>query len=181
MDAPGQKSDEELLIAAQMGRLTKNAVFKELFKRHAGWLLLKVSTWNRLEAADICQEAWLRVFQNISKLEPRNFRGWLGTIAHNLSQDEYRKKKPAQVDLETTVTQDHHPDVADGERKAVLRQCMENLRKTNPGFAEVIRRWSRGEAGQSIADGLGVAIGTVHSRVARALRFLRECVERAGL
>lgn len=50
-------------------------------------------TQNRGEAEDLFQETWLRVVENLPKINVRNFRAWAFTVTANLYRDALRKKR----------------------------------------------------------------------------------------
>ena len=44
-------------------------------------------------AEDIVQETYIKVFKEIDRYEANNFTAWIGSIARNLSINEYNKRK----------------------------------------------------------------------------------------
>jgi len=50
-------------------------------------------TQDRGEAEDLFQETWLRVVENLSKINVRNFKAWAMTVAANLYRDALHKKR----------------------------------------------------------------------------------------
>ncbi len=50
-------------------------------------------TQNQGEAEDLFQETWLRVVQNLPKLNLQDFKAWVFTVTANLHRDALRKKR----------------------------------------------------------------------------------------
>ncbi len=70
-----------------------DAALNDLMERHAERLFHYAlrSLQNQEDAADLAQEAFVRVFQNRAKFDPRQkFTTWLYAIASNLVRDRFR-------------------------------------------------------------------------------------------
>src|SRR3974390_126410 len=102
MNAP--EGDE--LDAQDMARLAGGhaAALNEVMARHAERLFhyLLRSPQDAMDAADLAQETFVRVFQNRGKFDPnQRFSTWLYAIASNLVRDRYRwRSRHPQVSLE---------------------------------------------------------------------------------
>ena len=115
MNAP---SPDEL-DAADMQRLVSghDASLNELMARHGEKLFhfLIRGLQNEDEAADLAQEAFVRIYQHRAKFDAsQKFSTWLYSIATNLIKDRYRwRSRHPQVsfDLENDQT---------GDRKSVV-------------------------------------------------------------
>src|SRR5271166_6261783 len=89
-----QRSDEELVIAAQNG---ESCALGELFGRHQKKLYCFARRYaaNADEAHDLVQETMLRAFRNIGSFRRESrFATWLTTIAINTALTNKRKEKP---------------------------------------------------------------------------------------
>ena len=134
---------------------------------------------NPAEAADICQEVWLRVMRKITSLQdPRKFQAWLYAIAR---RELFRRRgireihaDPANWDAAAT---------GDGAGEFLIRQEMtaavshavENLpleQKTVLWLAVV-----DGLSHRDIARIAGIPEGTARSRLHYALETLRQNME----
>lgn len=99
-------STPDELDAADMQRLGAghDAALNELMDRHGEKLFhyLIRCLQNEDEAADLAQEAFVRVFQHRAKFNPRHkFSTWLYAIATNLVKDRYRwRSRHPQVSLD---------------------------------------------------------------------------------
>src|ERR1700691_924042 len=88
-----ENSDEQ--DALDMARLAAghDAALNDLMTRHSGRLFhyLVRQTQNETDAAEVAQDAFVRVYQNRAKFKPgAKFSTWLYTIATNLVRDRFR-------------------------------------------------------------------------------------------
>jgi len=187
MNAP---SPDEL-DAADMGRLASghDAALNDLMDRHGERLVhyLVRSLQNEDEAADLAQEAFVRVYQNRAKFDAeQKFSTWLYAIATNLVKDRYRwRSRHPQVSMDAENEQtgnslrDHLPApdptpsdcLQAGERADAVRRAVaalpEDLR-TPLILAEYEER-SQAEIGAI----LGCTAKAVETRIYRARQQLR--------
>src|ERR1043165_4339419 len=86
-------SDEELMALVAAG---DNAAFRRLMARHMGRAIRVAETVVRgsIEADDIAQEAFIRIWRNAAGFDPRvaRFTTWMHRIVVNLAID--RKRRP---------------------------------------------------------------------------------------
>src|SRR5262245_46269915 len=107
MNAP--PTDEQ--DSADMQRLASghDAALNELMERHGGKLFhyLIRCLQSEDEAADLAQEAFVRVYQHREDFDGRQkFSTWLYAIATNLVKDRYRwRSRHPQVSLDAENTQ----------------------------------------------------------------------------
>ena len=184
--APGDEQD-----AADMNRLAAgcDAALNGLMERHGKKLLhyLIRCLQNEDEAADIAQEAFVRVYQHRDKFDAqRKFSTWLYAIAANLAKDRYRwRSRHPQVSLDAENEQTgnnlrdhlsaHDPTPSDrlqsDERAKAVRLAVaalpEELR-TPLILAEYEER-SQAEIGEI----LGCTAKAVETRIYRARQQLR--------
>jgi RNA polymerase sigma-70 factor (ECF subfamily) len=110
MNAP--PTDEQ--DSADMQRLASGheAALNELMERHGGKLFhyLIRCLQNEDEAADLAQEAFVRVYQHRKKFDgTQKFSTWLYAIATNLVKDRYRwRSRHPQVSLDSENDQTGH-------------------------------------------------------------------------
>ena len=172
MNAP---SPDEL-DAADMQRLVSghDAALNELMARHGEKLFhfLIRGLQNEDEAADLAQEAFVRVYQHRAKFDAsQKFSTWLYTIAANLVKDRHRwrsRHPQVSLDVENEQTGDclQADERADAVRRAVVA-LPEDLR-TPLILAEYEER-SHAEIGAI----LGCTVKAVESRIYRARQQLR--------
>lgn len=183
-------SEEQLIRRAQQG---DNGAFEELLLLHQKKvynLCLRMSA-NPDDALDLSQEAFLRAWRSLGQYQfEANFSTWLFRLTSNICIDFLRRKKRRQ---ETSLTESYDdsdegaelsvPDAQPGpeqqamtnETKIELARAMEQL---SPEHREILQlRVVEDLQYEQIADILGVRVGTVKSRLARARLALRKILK----
>jgi RNA polymerase sigma-70 factor (ECF subfamily) len=166
--------DRQLVAQAVAGSAVAG---EELFSRHwlAAWRLAFSVTGDAAAADDVSQAAFERAFRGLANFNGRSsFRTWLSRIVLNQSIDLARRQSRLQpLDSAQTPAPDWSDDVAVRDYDlldAVLALPLD--RRTTI----VLRYWAR-HTPQEIAEIVGVPLGTVHSRLGRALAELRSRLE----
>jgi RNA polymerase sigma-70 factor, ECF subfamily len=166
-------ADRQLVAEAAAG---SRSAGEELFERHslAAWRLAFSLTGDPAAADDLLQDAFERAFRGLESFNGRSsFRTWLSRIVVNRAVDVARREQrlvplePAQ--LEPRGAEDRPADDA-GVVDAVLRLPLERR------IVVVLRYWG-GFTPPEVAEILALPLGTVHSRLARALAELRSRLE----
>lgn len=183
-------SEEQLIRRAQQG---DNGAFEELLLLHQKKvynLCLRMSA-NPDDALDLSQEAFLRAWRSLGQYQfEASFSTWLFRLTSNICIDFLRRKKRRQ---ETSLTESYDdsdegaelsvPDAQPGpeqqamtnETKIELARAMEQL---SPEHREILQlRVVEDLQYEQIADILGVRVGTVKSRLARARLALRKILK----
>ncbi|MDQ2589051.1 sigma-70 family RNA polymerase sigma factor [Saccharothrix yanglingensis] len=154
------------------------SAFEELVEAHGSALLGYASRLTRGDhhrAEDVVQETWLRAWRNLDRMtEDRgSVRAWLMRVAHNIVVDQYRSRRarPTEVEMPegdpTSV-----PGPADEVlNRVVVGSVLEALPPTHRSTVVEVYFADRTAAGA--AEVLSVPVGTVKSRVHKALRVLR--------
>ena len=183
-------SEEQLIRRAQQG---DNGAFEELLLLHQKKvynLCLRMSA-NPDDALDLSQEAFLRAWRSLGQDQVEaSFSTWLFRLTSNICIDFLRRKKRRQ---ETSLTESYDdsdegaelsvPDAQPGpeqqaitnETKIELARAMEQL---SPEHREILQlRVIEDLQYEQIADILGVRVGTVKSRLARARLSFRKILK----
>jgi RNA polymerase sigma-70 factor (ECF subfamily) len=163
--------------------------FEQVYERFRGpvWRLARRLTGSEEEALDATQEIFLRVWKGLPGFKGRSkLSTWVFQIAWNYLRLHHRKslRRPLEAvdngSAECGGLVDAVPDPApDAERQATSRQildCVEQALAELPEHYRVVV-WLRDGEGlsyQDIATALGVPVGTVRSRLARARTALKE-------
>lgn len=152
---------------------------------------------NRSDAEEITQDTFIRAHRGLA-----NFRGdsslatWLHRIAVNLARNRYwyffRRRRHATLSLDcplgdegdstfTDLVASESPDpareAATGEFATLVSDCMERL---EPRHREILTlRNLLHRPYEEIAETLGINVGTVKSRIARARENLRALLAQA--
>ena len=96
--------------------------------------------------------------------------------------DRIRKRKRGVVGLldnDEICDKQDSPELSVENREMVddFQYCLEQLA---PDYHAVVSRFFLGEDHATIAEGLGIAVGTSHSRFARARSSLKDCMQFKG-
>jgi RNA polymerase sigma-70 factor, ECF subfamily len=167
-----------------------------LYDRHARivFALLVRITGDRDAAEEILQEVFLRAWQHAHAFDDSRgtVRGWLYGITHNLALNELRRRRrrpqlqprPASADHDSDdhwgyVAADSDPavDTWCAVRDAELAHAIDQL---PPSQRAVLLLYGEGFSQSEIAAKLGEPLGTVKSRMRRALGHLRETLSVLG-
>lgn len=155
-------------------------------------LALKM-TRNEEDALDISQEAFVKAYQNLSKFRgDSRFSVWLYRLTYNLCIDFLRKKQGPKIvslnyeDDEGDVAPLEIPDLRDLPEDSAIRSEMRKIIAVSidelaADHREVlVMREITGMSYDEMAETLGVNIGTVKSRLARARIKLVEILKEKG-
>jgi RNA polymerase sigma-70 factor (ECF subfamily) len=160
----GTDHGEHLARRAQMG---STVAFEQLVADHGAdlyrYLLLRLHDEN--DARDALQEALTAAWVSLPSLrEPARFWPWLVAIARHKATDVARKRTQATSRAEATSRTD--------ESTIEIREALDRLPTR---FREVLLlRFGLELSEQETAEVLGIRVGTVKSRSARARRALEE-------
>ena len=174
-----------------------DSAFSEIVSRHsarvfsAAMALLR----NRADAEEITQDTFIRAHRGLAQ-----FRGdsslatWLHRIAVNLARNRYwyffRRRRHATLSLDATLGEDGEASFSDlmssssadpsqesslNEFASTVEYCMDRL---EPSYRKILTMRSvLDQSYEEIAAALGINVGTVKSRIARARERLRRKLE----
>ena len=158
-------------------------------------LILKICS-NPDDAAELTQDTFVKVIENIGKFESRSgFYTWAFRIAVNLTLN-YRKRKATvgftsldaelaagdeqvRQGLAAILSDDKAPDPAQiAENRELCELIQKGIRKLDDEHrAIIVLRDIEGMDYAQIAEVLGTELGTVKSRLSRARSALRQILE----
>jgi RNA polymerase sigma-70 factor (ECF subfamily) len=148
---------------------------------------------NREDAADLCQETFVKAFRAIATFEARaQFSTWLYRIATNTCisfrrshAGKVKQEYTVDCDIEALGEQSHgrNDAAADPDRYAMQRERIEAVQKAilhldEEARAIVVLRDIDGKSYEEIAEVLNCPIGTVRSRLHRARMDLKDILQR---
>ena len=156
--------------------------FERLMLPHleAAFRLAHAVTRDRAAAQDVVQDSYLKAFQAWGRYRDGNARAWLLTIVRRQAYDWLRRERAHDlVDIEEadvpgqagTQESDLIRDETAGRLRAAVMALPLAFRET------VILKDIEDMPYKTIADMLGVPIGTVMSRLARGRELLRQSLE----
>jgi len=153
--------------------------FTQLLKLHDD--LLRAYAYRLLAgdhalADDALQDAYIKAFRNIGRFRrDSSFGTWLHRIVHNCCVDAMRRRRESsRSDVDITQPGDHAS--ATVERVAIAA-ALRNLPIHQRAVVVLVD--AHGFDYQEAADVLGIPVGTVRSRLARARTALRRQLEDA--
>jgi RNA polymerase sigma-70 factor (ECF subfamily) len=158
--------------------------FEELFRQFQGqvfaWVVRIVRDPGAAE--DLTVETFWRIYRVRAQFRPDgNFGAWAYRIATNLAINHLRRRHSrSEVALPDDLAQ---PVSGDVNVQQELGGQIQRAVRTLPAKLQVVVMLALVEERpyQEIAEALGVAVGTVKSRVFRAVRLLRKRLQRMGV
>lgn len=180
-----QRTDEQLLEDYRSGDA---AALRTIIERHHDALMRFLARFlgDRQAAEDVFQDAFLQVHLSADSFDTsRRFKPWLFTIAANKARDYLRKhRRNSALDLSAPIGGagadgrtfmdlmeiDVPPpgaEIDDRERDALVQECVDSL---PPHLREILLlAYFQRLSYSNIAEGLGVPLGTVKSRLHAAV------------
>jgi RNA polymerase sigma-70 factor, ECF subfamily len=152
---------------------------ERVMRAHGAALLAYATrlTQDRHLAEDVVQETWLRAWRHVDRLEHMSsVRAWLKRVAHNVAVDQHRcrRARPTEVELSAPALESLAvvPGPSDEvENRMVVDAVLDHL---PTGYRHaLVEVYFADRTATSAATHLGIPVGTVKSRVHKALRTLR--------
>jgi RNA polymerase sigma-70 factor (ECF subfamily) len=175
--------DSELVRQAKLGDENAYQQIVDLY-REAVFRLAYLIIGDAHDAEDIAQETFIRAYGSLNRFDDaRPLRPWLLQIAANLARNKQRSvgRYWSAIKRFAGVT----PEISDNavERRAIQHEESDALwqavRRLTANEQEIIYlRYFLNLSVEETADALDVRPGTVKSRLHRALKQLRQVIER---
>jgi RNA polymerase sigma factor (sigma-70 family) len=170
--------DRELLKKVREG---DNEAFAELYNKYADFALRTAMaiTRNKMSAADVVQEAFIRVYKNIQTFDlDKPFEPWFYRILINECNRLLGKNSNIVLveDFIENNIQGSSEDDYKFEEYETLYKAIESLDDNNK--IPIILKYLRGFKESEIADILGANINTVKSRLFKGRQKLKSFIER---
>ena len=131
-------------------------------------------------ARDAVQDSMVRAWRDLPGLrDPDRFTPWLHRLTVNACLDVARRRQRRSIEVELTPIA--MPSVADTTAEFADRELIDDaLRQLEPEFrAVVVLHYFLGMPLQDVAVSMRIPVGTVKSRLHRALRTMRVTLESA--
>jgi RNA polymerase sigma-70 factor, ECF subfamily len=173
-----RRPDTELIVLARKGSVQAVDVLFDRYWPHA-WRTAYAVTADRGLADDAAQEAIERAFGALHRYdETRPFGPWLKRIAINRAVDQLRRRRRVEVlsDEETTFHTWSVGEAADEELRLWAVSDAVAALGAGKRVVVVLHYWLDLPL-EEIAGVLGLPVGTVASRLARAKEELRVVLE----
>jgi RNA polymerase sigma-70 factor, ECF subfamily len=167
-----EPSDRDLVRRARRGDRDAAA---DLFRRYwrDAWRAAYAITGRRSLADDVAADGFERAFAALGRFDDRRpFGPWLHRIVANRALDLLRaERRLSSDDLPEPI--DLSPPYESGDRGLLAAVSDLSLERR----VVVVLRYGVGMTPKQIGETLDVPVGTVNSRLARALEQLRESLE----
>lgn len=178
--------EEDLVRRTQGG---DQAAFRALVERYTpiAWRTARALLADRGAAEDALQDAWLDVWRAAARLDPaRPFRPWLLTVVANRCRMQARHRSLPLAPLDDALAErladetpadsldlDMHPGSGEALNTdaAALRAALATLTREQRRL--LVLRYDADLELAEIAEVLAIPLGTVKSRLSRALAALR--------
>ena len=181
------RDDGETSLANPMGLLERFAAgdleaFEALFRQYQGevygWIVRIVR--DPAAAEDLTVETFWRIHRHRASFRAdRSFGAWARRIATNVAFDHLRSK-PREFPILMDAAAPHAPDAAwEREVRERVAAAFRGLPARLRGAATLALVEERPY--EEIAAALGTSVNAVKSRVFRAVRLLRQRLERLGI
>ncbi len=174
-EPPDAQADARCIAAVLSGQPQR---FVELIERHqqAVFAVARAYIKDAHLAEDVAQDVFLKAYTSLAALQqPELFHSWLLQIArHHAAQARARQvRRPDQPGLsaaESAAPAQRTDDDRLGRVLAGVEELPEPYRST------VLQKYQAGLSCKEIAEREGVAVGTITSRLTRALAMLRNAL-----
>ncbi|WP_108659275.1 sigma-70 family RNA polymerase sigma factor [Acuticoccus kandeliae] len=171
---------EDLLAKTALG---DRRAFRRLYERSSGRLFAVCVRilHDRAEAEDVVQDAYVKIWRYAERFSASRARAmtWMIAIARNLAIDKLRARKTpvAALELAEKVADNAmRPDeraMASSEAKRLIA-CIKSLEDQDARLVRIA--YFGGVTYAALAERDGTPLGTVKSRMRRALSMLRGCL-----
>lgn len=160
------------------------SVLRELHDQHAAviWRYAVRLTGNASAADDVVQETMLRAWRTprILDQDPSSTRSWLFTVARNLVIDDARSARRRHESVPGTLPEQPTDDGTDALFDTLLvGEALSTLSAEHR--AVIVRAYFGGRNTAGLAAELGIAEGTVKSRLHYGMRALRLALQEKGV
>lgn len=162
----------------------KASVLRELHDQHAAaiWRYAARLTGSSAQADDVVQETLLRAWRTPRILEedPSTTRAWLITVARNLVIDDARSAHARHETASDALPERGQPDETTTLFDSLLvAEALATLSEDHR--AVIVHAYYGGRSTAELAVELGIAEGTVKSRLHYGLRALRLALQEKGV
>lgn len=175
--------DKDALDLVRAGDVT--GALQRLMKRHGAsiYRYCRTALNDAVLADDVLQQVFLEAFRDLPRFSGRStVRTWLLAIARHRVLDAAKQRRRAHARTEPANTADP-PDprpppgeaLDDARLRATLAACLAEF--DEPVRTAILLRYQQGLTYAEMAEICDELPGTLHARVSRALRQLRDRIE----
>jgi RNA polymerase sigma-70 factor, ECF subfamily len=180
--APGPGALESLLERVAQG---DQGAFESIYHAVAGSVLGLARRVLRdpAQSEEVAQEVLIEIWRSASRFDPAKASAmtWILTLTHRRAVDRVRSAQASADRDHRTALREHTPafdevseEVEHRVEREQVRRCLESL--TQIQRDAVTTAYYRGHTYPETADLLGVALGTIKTRIRDGLIRLRDCL-----
>lgn len=175
--------DEKNIISACQKQCPKAQ--KYLYETFAGKMLAVAMryTQGRLEAEDVLQESFIKVFKNITSFRQEcSLELWIKRIVINTALKQNRSKLYLFPVLDVQDLDEDYQESTEFLSQLHYEDLLAMVQKLAPRYRVVFNLYAiEGYQHQEIAEMLGISEGTSKSQYSRAKQILKEMIEQEAL
>lgn len=164
------------------GCIEENSAYqRELYEKYGGKMFAVCLRYasSREDAEDALQEAFIRIFDNISKFRREgSFEGWMRRITVHTVLRLIQKKTPLQY-AEDTSTLTKISTASDAISQLSEKDLLGLINQLPTGYKVVFNMYAiEGYSHAEIAESLGISEGTSRSQYSRAKKHLQHFIHK---
>lgn len=141
------------------------------------WTLARYLLKDSAEAEDVCQEAFLKLWNHRDDIDPDKVKAWLMKVTRNGCLDRLRRRRPTEeLDDRRQANPDGAGEPPDDARRAELGQRLRGAIAAlqEPYRSLVVLRDVQQNSYEEVADALELSLTQVKVYLHRARKQLRE-------
>ncbi len=163
--------DADLIARVRRGDVESFNLLVSRWEKRVFNYLLRISA-NQEDSLDLCQDVFLKAWQNIRKLDDTaRFGPWLFRIAHNEAYSHFRRRRP-EVGMEDETFFEREPAAGvSPELSLAVNAALDRL--TQEQREAVVLKVYQGFKFDEMAEILDCPVSTVKSRLYTALDLMK--------
>jgi RNA polymerase sigma-70 factor, ECF subfamily len=178
--------DEDLDLAGLLALVARgdHRAFELVYARLAGpvYGLVRQVLRGPAQSEEVAQEVLLDIWRSASRFDPArgSAAAWAMTIAHRRAVDRVRSENAgSRREQKVALDRDDQDDVAEAVTATLdrqrVRRCLDGLTQLQRESIQLA--YYGGYTHSQVAQLLGVALGTVKTRIRDGLIRMRDCLE----
>jgi len=182
---PAAQRGRDPALAALLAHVARGdqRAFESVYEQTAGQVLGIVRRVVRdpAQSEEVMQEVLLEIWRTAARFDPEvgSATAWMMTLAHRRAVDRVRsEQRSAERELRVVSAQIAYDEVAEAVEASLdrerVRRCLTSL--TELQRESVTLAYYGGYTYREVAELLGIAIGTVKTRMRDGLIRLRDCL-----
>ncbi|AHM62984.1 RNA polymerase, sigma-24 subunit, ECF subfamily protein [Flammeovirgaceae bacterium 311] len=167
-------TEEEIIEGCRQGKPSAQEKLYNLYSKRMMAVCVRY-TKSRFEAEDIFHEAFVKVFNNISKYKGEgSFEGWVRRIFVNTAINHYNKNRKFQKQVDYSAVEEMTPTSEDIVSDLSGKELLTFIDQLPDGYKHVFNLYvMEGYNHAEIGEMLQIAEGTSKSQLAKAKVYLK--------